>query len=89
MSEQNKQFKESFKKKLDDLVNSTNIHKENLNRAKTKLDEVYKNYRPFSTEEIQFLKDIVNKKWNIMQEKVGNLAEEVFNEVFTHEMALA
>ena len=35
------------------------------------------------------MKDIVNIKWAKMEDKVANLAEEVFEEVVEHEMALA
>ena len=66
---------------LEDLEKADNKLKDSLNKTKSKLEEVYKNYKPFSNREIQFLKEIAQTKWAIMQEKVNNLAEEVFDEV--------
>ena len=35
------------------------------------------------------LQEITKTKWAVMQQKVDNLANEVFEEVVQHEMALA
>ena len=66
---------------LENLESQDNQLKGSLNTTKSKLEEVYKNYKPFSNREIQFLKEVAQTKWAVLQEKVNNLAEEVFDEV--------
>ena len=66
---------------LENLESQDNQLKSSLNATKSKLDEVYKNYKPFNNREIKFLKEVAQTKWAILQQKVDNLAEEVFDEV--------
>ena len=66
---------------MDELKKQDNKLKDSLNITKSKLDDVIKNYKPFNNKEVQLLQEIARTKWATMQEKVNNLAEEVFNEV--------
>ena len=45
--------------------------------------------KQFNESEAVSLKDIVNSKWEQITSKIDNLANEVFDEVIEHEMALA
>lgn len=60
-----------------------------LNQTRTKMDSVVKEAKQFTAPEKNQLKEIANTEWITMKNKVNNLAQEVFDEVVEHEMALA
>ena len=57
--------------------------------ARSGLDRLEKTFKPFSKNELGLMKDILSNKWAKVEEKVSNLAKEVFEEVMEQEMALA
>lgn len=60
-----------------------------INYNKKTTDEQLRDRQNFGVEEIKQLKKIANTGWPEMLSKVENLAQEVFEEVVEHEMALA
>ena len=85
--------KEDFDKHLEEDLKEMKMEEVKLrgylNQLRVKLEDFEKNSRPFSKKEMTLLREIAQTKWAHMQQKVDNLAKEVFEEVMEHEMALA
>ena len=64
-------------------------HRVMMNNTRTRLEDVAKHSRPFTADQLIVLRDLVNGQWDELRQKVNNLAQEVFEEVVEHEMALA
>ena len=75
-------------KSLENLEKEDGRIRSLLNQTKVRVEDVAKDSRIFSDTEIRSIKDVVNVKWEILSKKVSTLAEEVFEEVMEHELAL-
>ena len=79
----------SVNKYLENLDKDNGRIRVLVNNTRYQMEKVAKECMPFTDSEITHMKDIVNTKWQKVTEKIENLAQEVFDEVVEHEMALA
>ena len=86
----------SYKKEMDRVLRQFDDIKKQDQKTTSALaslnayiKDVDKKMSPRTQKEVSLLKDLVNSKWHKMEEKIGQLHEEVFEMIMEQEMELA
>jgi len=74
-------MEKDLREKLENLEREDSRFKVWLNKTKEQIDQVAYECKPFSDSEVAKIKDVVNNKWEVMNQKMANLSEEVFDQV--------
>ena len=81
--------------KIDSITNINRVDRENermrtmINTSRLSLEKLVREATSFSQYDAKRLRALVDHDFPAMQKKVNNLAQEVFDEVVEHEMALS